>query len=397
MGSNGDERGRHARPAVDLGAGRRRARPAAGAAPRLLRALWLGWWAPRRASWKTHAHKTTAHISSSPSLLARKQDALALSPATLKAELQPLLRRPSLLKLGYCLAADLRALGAAIGPEGGGAVAVVQPALDLAGLHRQLLQRGAPIRQASAATRPGRAVRIIRLGARAWTRGSVGRRERRAATAAVGIATRGCRRTPSLPCPLLQAGLPGLSGLVQAQLGLPLDKSLQCSAWGGRPLAPEQLRYAATDAAVLLALLASLAEAAPPAQWPLVDTAAADGPLRRQEGGDGSELGAGSGRAPACPAKSTADPLAGWTEADVRGAAAAWGRRLEPGAARSGRSVGKPKTPRGKAPPALPILPPEVPWACGGPDEAGLPRFICDVMAEGAPAVRSAYGVPCSC
>ena len=47
----------------------------------------------------------------------------------------------------------------------------------------------------------------------------------------------------------------GLSGVVEAQLGVCLDKSLQCSSWGSRPLSPEQLQYAALDAAVLLMLL----------------------------------------------------------------------------------------------------------------------------------------------
>eukprot|EP00959_Pyramimonas_sp_CCMP1952_P350330 7339736-Pyramimonas_sp.AAC.1 len=37
----------------------------------------------------------------------------------------------------------------------------------------------------------------------------------------------------------------GLSGLVEAVLGLPLDKRHQCSDWDARPLSPEQLAYAA--------------------------------------------------------------------------------------------------------------------------------------------------------
>lgn len=47
----------------------------------------------------------------------------------------------------------------------------------------------------------------------------------------------------------------GLSGVVNANLGHPLDKSQQCSDWGARPLTAEQLRYAASDAACLVALL----------------------------------------------------------------------------------------------------------------------------------------------
>jgi hypothetical protein len=56
----------------------------------------------------------------------------------------------------------------------------------------------------------------------------------------------------------------GLAGLVQAQLGLPLDKGLQCSAWSRRPLSQDQIQYAAADAAVLLLLLDSFIAAAFP-------------------------------------------------------------------------------------------------------------------------------------
>lgn len=51
-------------------------------------------------------------------------------------------------------------------------------------------------------------------------------------------------------------------------LGTPLDKSEQCSAWHKRPLTDAQLAYAATDAAVLLALLDALATVAQPAAFP---------------------------------------------------------------------------------------------------------------------------------
>ena len=53
---------------------------------------------------------------------------------------------------------------------------------------------------------------------------------------------------------------------MEAQLGLSLDKSLQCSSWGSRPLSPEQLQYAALDAAVLLMLLDSIIAAALPSR-----------------------------------------------------------------------------------------------------------------------------------
>jgi hypothetical protein len=53
-------------------------------------------------------------------------------------------------------------------------------------------------------------------------------------------------------------------------LGVPLDKSVQCSAWHKRPLSDEQLVYAATDAAVLLALLDSLTAHALPSEFPFL-------------------------------------------------------------------------------------------------------------------------------
>ena len=41
-----------------------------------------------------------------------------------------------------------------------------------------------------------------------------------------------------------QASMAGLSGVVDAQLGRPLDKTQQCSAWHLRPLSREQVRVA---------------------------------------------------------------------------------------------------------------------------------------------------------
>ena len=57
-----------------------------------------------------------------------------------------------------------------------------------------------------------------------------------------------------------------MSGIVEGQLGMRLDKGLQCSSWGLRPLSPEQLHYAALDAAVLLMLLDSIIAAALPSR-----------------------------------------------------------------------------------------------------------------------------------
>jgi len=49
-----------------------------------------------------------------------------------------------------------------------------------------------------------------------------------------------------------------LTGLVELVLGLPLDKTQQCSSWGARPLLPLQLRYAAADAHALVAVYQAL-------------------------------------------------------------------------------------------------------------------------------------------
>lgn len=45
-----------------------------------------------------------------------------------------------------------------------------------------------------------------------------------------------------LSCLLVQGVPMGLAGLVQSELGQELDKTLQCSAWGKRPLSHEQVR-----------------------------------------------------------------------------------------------------------------------------------------------------------
>ncbi|PRW45423.1 Carbohydrate-Binding Module Family 45 [Chlorella sorokiniana] len=141
-------------------------------------------------------------------------DFLALPPAAVKRALQQLFRNKQCLKLGFGLVHDLRAIAAALGGEGGSCIAVVEPACDLGSVHRFLRHRHVP----------------------------------------------GVHKAVDL----------GLSGLVEAQLGRPLDKTLQCSAWGKRPLSAAQQQYAAADAACLLALLGSLIAAVrQPEEWPM--------------------------------------------------------------------------------------------------------------------------------
>ncbi|KAJ8908906.1 hypothetical protein NDN08_005608 [Rhodosorus marinus] len=50
----------------------------------------------------------------------------------------------------------------------------------------------------------------------------------------------------------------GLSGAVQATLGLPLDKSMQVSDWARRPLTFEQVQYASIDAWVLVQIASEI-------------------------------------------------------------------------------------------------------------------------------------------
>lgn len=137
-------------------------------------------------------------------------DLLSLPPPAVKDFLQGLLRNAKVLKVGYGLVHDLWAIAAALGDEGLGCVAVVEPQLDVGTLHRQLHK--------------ARVAGIAKV---------VGK---------------------------------GLSALTQAQLSMPLDKSLQCSTWGLRPLTQPQVEYAALDALCLLMLLDEMVACAPPQQ-----------------------------------------------------------------------------------------------------------------------------------
>ncbi|DBB01114.1 TPA: hypothetical protein ACH3X1_001005 [Trebouxia sp. C0004] len=137
-------------------------------------------------------------------------DLLSLPQSAVKDFLQGLLRNAKVLKVGYGLVHDLWAIAAALGDEGLGCVAVVEPQLDVGTLHRQLHKAHVP-----------------------------------------GIA---------------KVVGKGLSALTEAQLSMPLDKSLQCSTWGRRPLTQPQVEYAALDALCLLMLLDDIIACAPPQQ-----------------------------------------------------------------------------------------------------------------------------------
>ncbi|CAL5220190.1 g2162 [Coccomyxa viridis] len=233
--------------------------------------------------------------------------------------LQRLFRDKAILKVGFGILMDLKAVATAIGGEGAGCVSVVQPYIDIKTLHRQL----------SASSAPG-----------------IGK----------------------------DAGR-GLSGIVEAQLGLSLDKSLQCSSWGSRPLGPEQLQYAALDAAVLLMLLDSIIAAALPGK-----ALAAQNTERQHSTIDGE------GTAP----ESRAQPTAA-SAAELQEATQLWGIRLEVG----GGFRQKPQKPSKDKRPGVREQfrqdsagsehighPASIPWLGSGRPDAE-PRFICDGMTEG--------------
>ncbi|XP_039076689.1 exonuclease mut-7 homolog isoform X2 [Hyaena hyaena] len=115
-----------------------------------------------------------------------------------------LLSDPSITKLGYGLAGDLRSLGASC-PALAHAEKQLRGGLDLLQVHRQM--------------------RVVNMPAR----GSLEAR-----------------------------GLRGLSLLVQQVLGKPLDKAQQLSNWDRRPLSEGQLVYAAADAYCLLEVYQAL-------------------------------------------------------------------------------------------------------------------------------------------
>ncbi|XP_034520779.1 exonuclease mut-7 homolog isoform X4 [Ailuropoda melanoleuca] len=115
-----------------------------------------------------------------------------------------LLSDPSITKLGYGMAGDLRSLGASC-PALAHVEKQLRGSLDLLQVHRQM---------------------------RAVDKPALGRGEAR--------------------------GLRGLSLLVQQVLGKPLDKSQQLSNWDRRPLSEGQLVYAAADAYCLLGVYQAL-------------------------------------------------------------------------------------------------------------------------------------------
>ncbi|GAB4821276.1 hypothetical protein N2152v2_008322 [Parachlorella kessleri] len=300
-------------------------------------------------------------------------DMITLPRPAAKRFLQALFRNRQTLKVGYSLVMDLRAIASALGGEGGSCVAVVEPALDVGTVHRFLVKHRAP----------------------------------------------GVRR----------AAAPGLSGIVESLLGAPLDKQQQCSAWGQRPLAAEQLDYAVADAACLVAVLGALLRLVDPGQYPLCsggELAAEQShhQQQQQQGHDGLQgteaalslnRQAANGKSPVegkgasnkgCPAlggcgcgaadAQTSGPALGsregWMasgEDRLQEAVDAWGSRLElsGGQAARRRPARRSRAAKSRHDERQAELdegfPVHVPWLDASRTLVASPRFICDVMTEG--------------
>lgn len=124
-------------------------------------------------------------------------DLLALPSDKMQGTIRTLLTNKRVLKIGFDLEGDLRMVASSLGQGGWSCVSFVEPYMD--------------IRKTTA---------------------------------------RLAKYQPNLAEPLLA----GLSPLVEVLLGMPLDKTQQCSDWRARPLHHMQVEYAANDAYCLLAM-----------------------------------------------------------------------------------------------------------------------------------------------
>lgn len=252
-------------------------------------------------------------------------DLLALGREA-QPQLQHLLRAPDVLKLGFQMATDLRALQQAVGTG-----SVAEPCVDFATLHARLAAAHAP-----------------------------------------GVAA-----------PLSK----GLSALCAAQLGLSLDKTLQVSEWGHRPLSREQQQYAALDAACLLLLLDAYLRQLSPADYP-GGNSPCSGTLAPHEASAAAQDAAAL--KPAAQPRTLAQ--VSFAAARLKAAAEHWGQRLDleqlpapkPGGAAARRDHRR-GAEAARAAAALPGggFPLHVPWMDRQRRLTGRPAFIADVMAQG--------------
>ncbi|CAG9462261.1 unnamed protein product [Pedinophyceae sp. YPF-701] len=270
-------------------------------------------------------------------------DLKRLPEGAARPTVQAMLRNDRCVKVGYSIVGDLKAIAVAFGGEGAGCVRATVPYLEIGAVSKHLRKHVADLR--------------------------------------------GCVKHS------------GLSGLVAAHLGAPLDKGQQCSQWHVRPLTPEQIAYAAADAHVLLALTDALVAACggAPLRHPMF-------PARGAASGSDSD---GSGGAEAwwvglrarCRARG-GESAGGSRRAVAEDVALAWGIRLQMSGGKKIDFDGSDRLPKGKrrgaraggtdvlhevrggggngAEEDFSELPSAVPWE--DPRDA---KFLCDTMLEG--------------
>jgi hypothetical protein len=85
------------------------------------------------------------------------QDVQLLDTKLTRPLLQALFRDSDLVKVGFGLEGDLKAIAAALGNEGGGCIAAVRSHVDVAGLHRHLLHSGYSVPRTSGPSLSGAA------------------------------------------------------------------------------------------------------------------------------------------------------------------------------------------------------------------------------------------------
>lgn len=251
------------------------------------------------------------------------QDLLGLDATTTADFLQHhIFRKEAILKIGYSLRADVSALKTRLGIS---CVSIIDPIIDVGILHRRL-------------------------------------------------------------CHLRCAGVHpsasgGLSGLIHAHLGAPLDKSQQCSEWGHRPLTQAQLRYGANDACCLLALLCYLMLCS--RDQDQSPSAPQDHIIPNNGAKKEDILPEDAYRIAIGPSNEW------WKGAEVHTAAQVWGERWET----SGKG-GKILRSRGlshvtyadgfsKTEPEVPDFPAHVPWMDSARTITSSPLFLADVMLMG--------------
>jgi uncharacterized protein with PIN domain len=184
------------------------------------------------------------------------------------AMLRALFRHSKTLKVGYGLAHDMCVLCNALGS---GCISIAEPAVDVRLLHPFLLHQHMPgvlkvrCRVMRCSFSHAFLYEEIFFGGRVACH-TLERWQ-------FQLLFKNQVQTTSLPACFMgfvQVEERGLSSIVSVHLGAALDKSMQCSDWGHRPLTAEQLEYAAADALCLLSLLSHFICCAEESGWPVL-------------------------------------------------------------------------------------------------------------------------------